>query len=211
MRDRYNEELKDLNASLVEMGKLCKEAILKDVDALADAKPGDLEEIKEVSDAIVKKQEDIESQCYRLILMEQPVASDLRNISAVSKVIVDMQRIGINALDIAEIVPYVADSPLKNQVPILMMADAASYMVSKSVEAFVEKSTDIAESVIKYDDTVDDLFNEVKTSVIEAIRNNKKKDAASGVDIMMIAKYFERMGDHAENIAHMAKYLYDNR
>ena len=167
--------------------------------------------MKNLRISIVKKQEDIEGQCYRLILMEQPVASDLRNISAVSKVIVDMQRIGINALDIAEIVPYVADSPLKNQVPILMMADAASYMVSKSVEAFVEKSTDIAESVIKYDDTVDDLFNEVKTSVIEAIRNNKKKDAASGVDIMMIAKYFERMGDHAENIAHMAKYLYDNR
>lgn len=206
MRDKYNEELKELNASLVEMGKLCKEAILKDVDALADEKPGDLEEIREVSDSIVRKQEDIENLCYRLILTEQPVASDLRNISSASKAIVDMQRIGVNALDIAEIVPYVSDSPLKTQVPILMMADAASYMVSESVEAFVDRNTELADSVIKYDDTVDDLYDEVKTSVIEAIRNNKKKEAASGIDILMIAKYFERMGDHAESIAHLVRY-----
>lgn len=206
MREKYNEELKKLNASLVEMGKLCKEAILKDVDALTDEKPGDLDDIREVSDSIVKKQEDIENLCYRLILTEQPVASDLRNISSASKVIVDMQRIGVNALDIAEIVPYVADSPLKTQVPILMMADAASYMVSKSVEAFVDRNTELADSVIAYDDTVDDLYDEVKSSVIEAIRNNKKKDAASGIDIMMIAKYFERMGDHAESIAHLVRY-----
>ena len=206
MREKYNEELKELNASLVEMGKLCKEAILKVVDALADEKPGDLNDIREVSDSIVKKQEEIENLCYRLILTEQPVASDLRNISSASKVIVDMQRIGVNALDIAEIVPYVADSPLKTQVPILMMADAASYMVSKSVEAFVDKNTELADSVIKYDDTVDDLYDEVKTSVIEAIRINKKKEAASGIDILMIAKYFERMGDHAESIAHLVRY-----
>ena len=206
MREKYNEELKELNASLVEMGKLCKEAILKVVDALADEKPGDLNDIREVSDSIVKKQEDIENLCYRLILTEQPVASDLRNISSASKAIVDMQRIGVNALDIAEIVPYVADSPLKTQVPILMMADAASYMVSKSVEAFVDKNTELADSVIKYDDTVDDLYDEVKTSVIEAIRNNKKKEAASGIDILMSAKYFERMGDHAESIAHLVRY-----
>lgn len=206
MREKYNEELKELNASLVEMGKLCKEAILKDVDALADEKPGDLDDIREVSDSIVKKQEAIENLCYRLILTEQPVASDLRNISSASKAIVDMQRIGVNALDIAEIVPYVADSPLKTQVPILMMADAASYMVSKSVEAFVDKNTELADSVIKYDDTVDDLYDEVKTSVIEAIRNNKKNEAASGIDILMIAKYFERMGDHAESIAHLVRY-----
>ncbi|MDD6381729.1 MAG: phosphate signaling complex protein PhoU [Lachnospiraceae bacterium] len=206
MREKYNKELKELNASLVEMGKLCKEAILKDVDALADEKPGDLDDIREVSDSIVKKQEDIENLCYRLILTEQPVASDLRNISSASKAIVDMQRIGVNALDIAEIVPYVADSPLKTQVPILMMADAASYMVSKSVEAFVDKNTELADSVIKYDDTVDDLYDEVKTSVIEAIRNNKKNEAASGIDILMIAKYFERMGDHAESIAHLVRY-----
>lgn len=206
MREKYNEELKKLNASLVEMGKLCKEAILKDVDALTDEKPGDLDDIREVSDSIVKKQEDIENLCYRLILTEQPVASDLRNISSASKVIVDMQRIGVNALDIAEIVPYVADSPLKTQVPILMMADAASYMVSKSVEAFVDRNTELADSVIAYDDTVDDLYDEVKSSVIEAIRNNKKKDAASGIDILMIAKYFERMGDHAESIAHLVRY-----
>ena len=206
MREKYNEELKELNASLVEMGKLCKEAILKVVDALADEKPGDLNDIREVSDRIVKKQEDIENLCYRLILTEQPVASDLRNISSASKAIVDMQRIGVNALDIAEFVPYVADSPLKTQVPILMMADAASYMVSKSVEAFVDKNTELADSVIKYDDTVDDLYDEVKTSVIEAIRINKKKEAASGIDILMIAKYFERMGDHAESIAHLVRY-----
>ena len=206
MREKYNEELKELNASLVEMGKLCKEAILKVVDALADEKPGDLNDIREVSDSIVKKQEEIENLCYRLILTEQPVASDLRNISSASKAIVDMQRIGVNALDIAEIVPYVADSPLKTQVPILMMADAASYMVSKSVEAFVDKNTELADSVIKYDDTVDDLYDEVKTSVIEAIRINKKKEAASGIDILMIAKYFERMGDHAESIAHLVRY-----
>ena len=87
-----------------------------------------------------------------------------------------------------------------------MMADAASYMVSKSVESFVDKNTELADSVIKYDDTVDDLYDEVKTSVIEAIRNNKKKEAASGIDILMIAKYFERMGDHAESIAHLVRY-----
>lgn len=206
MRDKYNEELKELNASMVEMGKLCKEAILKDVDALADEKSGDIDQIRDISERIVKKREEIESLCYTLILREQPVATDLRNISSANKVIVDMERIGVNVLDIAEIIPYVAESQLKTQVPILMMADAASYMVSKSVEAFVDKNTELADSVIAYDDTVDDLFDEVKSSVIEAIRDGKKKEASAGVDIMMIAKYFERMGDHAENIARLVHY-----
>lgn len=206
MREKYNEELNELNASLVEMGKMCKEAISMDVDALADEKPGDLDVIREMSDSIVKKQEEIENLCYRMLLTEQPVAGDLRTITTASKVIVDMQRIGVNALDIAEIVPYVSDSPLKNQVPIMMMADAASYMVSKSVESFVNKDTALSDSVAAYDDTVDDLYDEVKSSIIEAIRNNKKKEAASALDIMMIAKYFERMGDHAENIARLVRY-----
>ena len=117
-----------------------------------------------------------------------------------------MERIGVNALDIAEIIPYVADSPLKTQVPILMMADAASYMVSKSVEAFVDKNIELADSVIAYDDTVDDLFDEVKSSIIESIRDGKKKDGSVAIDIVMIAKYFERMGDHAENIAKLVHY-----
>ena len=206
MREKYNEELNELNASLVEMGQMCKEAISMDVDALADEKPGDLDVIREMSDSIVKKQEEIENLCYRMLLTEQPVAGDLRTITTASKVIVDMQRIGVNALDIAEIVPYVSDSPLKNQVPIMMMADAASYMVSKSVESFVNKDTALSDSVAAYDDTVDDLYDEVKSSIIEAIRNNKKKEAASALDIMMIAKYFERMGDHAENIARLVRY-----
>lgn len=206
MRDKYNEELKELNAALVEMGKMCKEAISKDVDALADTKSDDIDQIRILYEKIIKQREEIENLCYSLVLRQQPVASDLRNISSATRVIVDMERIGVNALDIAEIIPYVADSPLKTQVPILMMADAASYMVSKSVEAFVDKDIELADSVIAYDDTVDDLFDEVKSSIIESIRDGKKKDGSAAIDIVMIAKYFERMGDHAENIAKLVHY-----
>ncbi|MQN00589.1 MAG: phosphate transport system regulatory protein PhoU [Lachnospiraceae bacterium] len=207
MRDNFNAELKELNSELVEMGKMCVDAIHRDVDALADEKQGDIEEIKKVSENIAKKQQEIEDLCYSLIIKEQPVAGDLRMIHTASNVIIDMQRIGVNAYDVAEIIPYVADSQLKTQVPILMMADAASYMVSKSVESLVNRDSDQARKIIAYDDEVDDLFDEVKASVIEAIRGDKKKDASPGIDIMMIAKYFERMGDHSESIARHVLHL----
>lgn len=201
MRNKFEEQLLVLNNMLIEMGGLIETAISLATQAL---KNQDVEIAKKAIDFdgdIDQKEKDIEALCLKLLLQQQPVAKDLRLISAALKMITDMERIGDQSADISEITIMLAGTPyIKKLEHIPQMAAATVKMVTESIDAFVKRDLDLAYAVIEYDDVVDDLFNIIKFNLIELIRT----DSANGgqaIDLMMIAKYFERIGDHATNIA----------
>ena len=201
MRKKYDEQLDLLGNMLVEMGALIETAIARATQALKT------QDIKQAQKAISydkevdQKEKDIEQLCLKLLLLQQPVASDLRFISAALKMITDMERIGDQAADIAEIAIMLAGTPyIKELEHIPQMAEATVKMVSDSIDAFVAKDLELAISVIEHDDVVDELFDTIKFELVDLIRENSK-NAEQAMDLLMIAKYFERIGDHAENIA----------
>ncbi len=159
----------------------------------------------EADKQIDQKERDIERLCMKLLMQQQPVATDLRVISSALKMISDMERIGDQASDIAEIVKHIQKSNLESNTHISDMARATIRMVTDSVESFVKKDISLAEAVIKNDDEVDALFNKVKNELIQAVQQSED-DAEALIDLLMIAKYFERIGDHAENIAEWVIY-----
>ena len=150
---------------------------------------------------------EIERLCMRLLLMQQPVASDLRSVSSDLKIISDLERIGDQAYDIAEIAKHLKYSEFAGKVHIQDMAAAAIHMVTDSVEAFVKQDLELAQNVLKEDDTVDQLFNKVRVDLIHIIQEKQEDDVEMVLDLLMIAKYLERIGDHAENVAEWVVYL----
>ena len=205
MRNRFDEQLFELNREIIEMGALCEEAIASAVKALTT---GDMElagRVKENGSAIDQMERDIEGRCMKLLLHQQPVARDLRLISAALKMITDMERIGDQAEDIAEIVTFLNGHTMEGMELIEEMARATIEMVMSSVDAFVKKDVDLAEKVIAQDDVVDDYFSKVKYGIISMIAKNST-DGEFALDLLMIAKYFERIGDHATNIAEWVIY-----
>lgn len=205
MRNEFNRQLAELNRELIIMGSLCEEAITNAVKYLVDGNEDSKEACLGADRQIDKKERDIETLCIKLILQQQPVAGDLRTVSAALKMISDMERIGDQASDIAEIAVYVTKSGLESETHIRDMADAAIQMVSDSIESFVKMDEELAKRVLEQDDLVDALFDKVKFELIEAIAANKGSGEAL-IDLLMIAKYFERIGDHAENIAEWVIY-----
>lgn len=205
MRNEFNRQLAELNRELIIMGSLCEEAITNAVKYLVDGNEDSKEACLGADRQIDKKERDIETLCIKLILQQQPVAGDLRTVSAALKMISDMERIGDQASDIAEIAAYVTKSGLESETHIRDMADAAIQMVSDSIESFVKMDEELAKRVLEQDDLVDALFDKVKFELIEAIAANKGNGEAL-IDLLMIAKYFERIGDHAENIAEWVIY-----
>ena len=199
MRSRFDEQLARLNQELIEMGALCEEAISLAAAALAE---GDGREagVAALDREIDQKERDIETLCLKLLLQQQPVARDLRQISAALKMITDMERIGDQAEDIAEIITFLGGRPADEHTRITRMAKATTQMVTDSIDAFVRQDVSIAERVIRSDDIVDDCFVEVKNSLISMIAANPQ-EGEFALDLLMIAKYFERIGDHATNIA----------
>ncbi len=206
MRNRFDRQLEQLNNELIEMGNLIEQAIQMAVNALIRK---DVESAKSAIafDQEVDRQErDIEALCMKLLLQQQPVARDLRLISAALKMITDMERIGDQASDISEITIALAEEPyVKDLTLIPQMAMETTLMVTHSVEAFVQKDLKLAQSVIDNDDVVDDLFGETKSELIELIRKNTEH-SEQAADLLMVAKYFERIGDHATNIAEWVIY-----
>ena len=199
MRSRFDEQLALLNRELIEMGARCEEVIALAAKSMAD---GDVRLAKQVAplDAeIDQKERDIESLCLKLLLQQQPVASDLRLISSVLKMITDIERIGDQASDIAEIVTCLSGACGHN-AHIDEMAQATIKMVTDSLDAFVRRDLTLAWSVIEYDDVVDRLFDECKQDLIAEIAQSPA-DGERVLDVLMIAKYLERIGDHATNIA----------
>ncbi len=205
MRDKYERQLSQLNAELITMGALCEEAITNAVKYLTDCDEESKEACIAADRQIDEKERDIENLCIKLILRQQPVAGDLRAVSAALKMISDMERIGDQASDIVEIVPYVKRSELESNTHIRDMADATIKMVSESIESFVKNDLDIAYVAIEHDDLVDELFDKVKKELIQSIAGGYN-NAEALIDLLMIAKYFERIGDHAENIAEWVIY-----
>lgn len=201
IRSKFDHQMQVLNNELIEMGALIEAAIASSVKALKEQDVELARHIVEDDAVINRKERDIESMCLRLLLQQQPVARDLRLISAALKMITDMERIGDQAADIAEISIFLADKPhVKEMKDIPRMGETTAKMVTQSIDAFVEKNLDLALAVIAYDDVVDDLFTQIKMELIDLIREDK--DAAqAALDLMMITKYLERIGDHAVNVA----------
>ena len=205
MRAKFDEQLEQLNTELITMGALCEEAISSAIKALFDEDDTLLENVFTADSGIDQKERDIEALCMRLLLQQQPVASDLRIISSALKMISDMERIGDQASDIAEITRYVKYSDVKSKVHIKDMATAATKMVTDSIDSFVKKDITLVKAVMAYDDVVDGLFDKVKTELI-ALLAEDHTSGESFADLLMIAKYLERIGDHAVNIAEWVEY-----
>jgi len=201
MRNRFEEQLEILNETLIEMGKFVESRIQLATKALIEQDTDITRQIISSDIEVDDREKDIENQCMRLIMQQQPVARDLRTITSILKIITDLERIGDHAVDISEITEYMAGKEyIKKLEHIPQMADATTKMLHESIDAFVRRDTDLAYQVIAYDDVVDDLFVQVKNELISLI----KKDVANGdqaLDLLMIAKYFERIGDHATNVA----------
>ncbi len=201
MRNRFDRELELLHAELIEMGALIETAIQNAVNGLIEKDRSLAQKAIEFEEQINEQEKQIEHRCLKLLLQQQPVAADLRLISTALKMITDMERIGDQAADISETTIRLLNQNFSDDlVYIPKMALAVIKMVNDSVDAFINKDLELANSVIKYDDVVDNFFNMVKNQIIELVR----RDANNGekaVDLLMIAKYLERIGDHAENIA----------
>ena len=199
MREHFEEELSKLSNALVEMGALCEDAISCAVKYLLKNDAQMKKNAAEAEKQIDQKEREIETMSMRLLIQQQPVATDFRMITSALKMISDMERIGDQALDIAEIAEYVTDD-IKSKINIKEMAETTVKMVMNSVDSYVRKDIDIANSVIGLDDTVDALFDKAKSELINVIRT-ENENAEGLLDLLMVAKYFERIGDHAENIA----------
>ena len=205
MRNRFDEQLFELNREIIEMGAMCEEAISAASGALLAGNVELAGQVKANGPAIDQMERDIESRCVKLLLHQQPVARDLRQISAALKMITDMERIGDQAEDIAEIVTFLEGRTMEGMALIGEMARATIEMVTGSVDAFVKKDVEMANRVIAQDDIVDDYFSRIKCDIISMIAENPA-DGEFALDLLMIAKYFERIGDHATNIAEWVIY-----
>lgn len=204
MRNRFDTQLELLNKELIEMGALCEELIALTQNSLAEGV--DYVELARAKELEVDRMEsDVESLCMKLLLKQQPVAKDLRVISAALKMISDMERIGDQSLDIVEIAEYVKNCDEESKQCIEEMANAAGKMVSDSVDAFVRRDKTLAKAVIDADDFVDDLFDAMKKRLIQ-ILSKEHADGEMYIDMLMIAKYYERIADHATNIAEWVLY-----
>lgn len=212
MRNKFDMQLELLNEQLIHMGELCEVAINKATTALAQ---GSIEQAKEVilaDEEIDQMEKDIERLCLKLLLQQQPVARDLRQISAALKMITDMERIGDQASDIAEIIISEKKSEsaeklksAKMSEAVAKMSEAVAKMVRNSVTAYVEKNLELSRKVIEADDVVDTMFEENKQELITAISQHQNS-GREAIDLIMVAKYLERIGDHATNIAEWVEF-----
>ena len=200
MRSRFDQQLALLNRELTLMGALCEDILSKVSQSMMDWDPDLKKNIQPVAQEIDQKERDIEALCLKLILHQQPVARDLRVISAALKIITDMERIGDQAEDIAEIITYLGARTGETHTQIQKMARAAIGMVVDSVDAYVRKDLALAEKAIQEDDVVDNYFTTIKKDLIAWIAQ-QPQDGEYALDLLMIAKYLERIGDHATNIA----------
>ena len=205
MRNKFDQQLAQLNHEMIEMGALCEEVIALSSRALTEGNVALAAKVAPLDSEIDHKEREIENLCLKLLLRQQPVARDLRQISAAMKMITDMERIGDQAEDIAEIVGFLDGRQAENDGLLKKMAEAVIQMVTESVDAYVKCDIILAKKVLAADDTVDDYFAQVKQSLIGKIAENPD-DGEYALDLLMIAKYFERIGDHATNIAEWVIY-----
>ena len=200
MRNLFDSQLNTLHRKLIEMGSACETAIDLAVKALLEGNADIAHEAASHDREIDQMERDIEAICLKMLLQQQPVARDLRQISAAMKIITDMERIGDQAEDIGEIVPFLNGRTGVECEDIRLMAETAQQMVRSSIDAYVNQDMALVKKVISMDDIVDDAFDRTKETLIHMISSNRE-DGQYCLDILMIAKYLERIGDHATNIA----------
>lgn len=204
MRNKFDEQMEVLNRELLEMGTLLETAGEKALNALVTGDESSAKEAIKIEEDVDQKERDIESLCLKLLLQQQPVAKDLRNISAALKMITDMERIGDQIADIAEISLFMTKvAPYKKLEHLPQMAEAVNTMLKSSIDSFVKADKNLAEQVIQMDDIVDDLFTVIRKEIIQMLLNSGHSDIVSSqaLDFLMMAKYYERIGDHIVNIA----------
>lgn len=205
MRESLDTQLEKLNVELIKMGALCEDAISTAVSGMLENNIKVLEKVFSIDSDIDKIEKDIEHLCTKLILQQQPVARDLRQITAALKMISDMERIGDQASDIAEMVPYVIGNDISKETHIAKMAKAVIKMTNESIDSFVKRDLKLAKKVMADDDTVDELFLQIKKELIHLVQNDNQ-NGEYYMDLLMIAKYLERIGDHTTNIAEWVEY-----
>ncbi|MBE6962612.1 MAG: phosphate signaling complex protein PhoU [Ruminococcaceae bacterium] len=206
MREQYHRQLEQLHTELLQMGALCEEVIAAAAEALRECSPEMAARVRGIEEAIDRKERDVENLCLKLLLQQQPVARDLRKISAALKLISDLERIGDQAADIAELTPFLAETRSEDMESVRDMARTACRMVTESVESFVEQDLELAHAVCTEDDEMDALFVQVKNTIVRLLQENQAQGEAV-LDLLMIAKYFERIGDHATNVAEWVEYV----
>ncbi|MCI6186256.1 MAG: phosphate signaling complex protein PhoU [Treponema sp.] len=199
MRDKYQEDLEKLNANILKMGKMIEIAIESTVIALMGRDIQAASTVSENDEAIDNMEREIEALCMKLLLQQQPVATDLRVITAALKMVTDMERIGDHAADIAELVLQIPDCKYNKMDTITEISTQIIKMIHDSVNSFIQRNYDKAQIVIAQDDIVDNLYHEIKSDLIQKIK--KTDDGEQILDYLLIARYFERIGDHATNIA----------
>ncbi|MCR5665197.1 MAG: phosphate signaling complex protein PhoU [Eubacterium sp.] len=201
MRSKFDEQLRQLNNEMIVMSNMIEQAIQGAIDALFTQNVEKAKKIMGDDEQVDREQKRIENICFQLLIQRQPVARDLRTITAAMKMVTDMERIGDQAADISELTIMMADSPYKmKEDNIKKMATETIVMLLDAVEAYVEQDADKANKVIAHDDIVDELFLKVKSDLIEVMQTNKDY-AEHAADLLMVNKYLERIGDHATNIA----------
>ena len=205
MRDLFQEQLNELKRELTVMGASCEEIIALASQALTGWNAELVQKVNNIGGQIDESERTIETICMKLLLRQQPVARDLRQISAAMKMITDMERIGDQAEDIVEIVPYMNAHPDEKYPKIREMAKAAQVMVTEAVDAYVKQDLSLARKVMAHDDVVDDYFTQVKKGIIDIIAAEPSQGEYA-LDLLMIAKYFERIGDHCTNIAEWVEF-----
>ena len=205
MRDFFQEQLKELNRELVKMGADCEDIIALASDSLTGWNEGFAKNVSVIGARIDEGYRTVENICLKLLLRQQPVARDLRVISAALKMITDMERIGDQAEDIVDLVPKMEVRPDERYPKIWEMAKAAQAMVTEAVDAYVRQDLELAKKVMAHDDIVDDYFTQVKSGIIQIIAAEPSQGEYA-LDLLMIAKYFERIGDHCTNIAEWVEF-----
>ncbi|MBS6195268.1 MAG: phosphate signaling complex protein PhoU [Clostridiales bacterium] len=204
-REVYQEQLRKLNGELIEMGDLCEQAMSLVMKALREKDEEVAAGVHKIEEEIDQKERDIEAMCMQLLLRQQPVAGDLREISAALRMIADMERIGDQTVDIADITRVFTDFQLEVHPSVFEMGKKVSKMVNDSVNAFVRRDEKLARQVIAADDEIDRLFVKVKDELVAGIRANKVYNG-NELDILMVVKYLERIGDHATNLGEWVVY-----
>ena len=205
MRSMFDQQLKTLNEEMLYMGGLCKDTIQQTIESLMSGDKKRARSLNNMMSQLTQQERSIENICLKLLMQQQPVARDLRTISSALKMVTDMERIGIQACEVAEIIAVGNVVRAVDKVDFQELSDEVSHMVQMAMTAYDKKDMKLADEVIKYDDVVDKLFCDIRSDLIEELRNDTN-DAEGFIDMLMIDKYFERIGDHAVNIARWVKF-----
>ncbi len=205
MRSRFDQQLRELHTEMVRLGGLCETAIAAAAQALLTGSREQAQAAGAAEREIDRLEREIEQLCLELLLRQQPVARDLRDISSALKMLSDLERIGDQAADIAELTRFTGTLPAMGEGHIRQMAQTAIHMVAGSVAAFVQADLDLATAVVEEDDAMDELFCQVREDLLQLIRAGQSA-AGQALDLLMVAKYFERIGDHAVNVAEWVRF-----